>query len=320
MSEERIPNIMRQGRVAPWLYLAPALIIIFFYIVYPAFNTFYLSLRDKESENWASTTCVEGRPCWGVFENYRYALTSELDTSSVASTWHTFWISSFGNNIKWIVFMVIGAVGLGLLIAVLADKVTYESIAKSIIFLPMAISFVGAGVIWKFVYYFGTENTQIGLLNAIIRAIGGQPVSFLTRIPLNTFMLIIVGIWMWAGFCMVILSAAIKSVPTELIEAARIDGATEWTLFWRISIPIILPTLVVVVTTMVINTLKVFDIVFVMTGGNYSTDVIANRMYTEMYVNQQTGRGTAVAMILVLAIIPFMVLNIRRFREQEAIR
>jgi alpha-glucoside transport system permease protein len=320
MAEERIPQIMRQGRLAPWLYLAPALLIIIFYIVYPAFNTFYLSLRDADSVNWASAACIEGRPCWGVFENYRYALTSELDTSTIGSTWHTFWISSFGNNLKWILFMVSGAVGLGLLIAVLADRVRYEAIAKSLIFLPMAISFVGAGVIWKFVYYFGTENTQIGLLNAIIRAAGGEPVSFLTRIPLNTFMLINVGIWMWAGFCMVILSAGIKSVPTELIEAARIDGASEWTLFWRISIPILMPTLVVVVTTMVINTLKIFDIVFVMTGGNYSTDVIANRMYTEMYVNQQTGRGTAVAMVLVLAIIPFMILNIRRFREQEAMR
>jgi alpha-glucoside transport system permease protein len=317
---ERIPNIMRQGRVAPWLYLAPALIIIFVYIVYPAFNTFYLSLRDRDSENWASVTCVEDRPCWGVFENYRYALTSELDTSSPASTWRSFWISSFGNNVKWILGLVTGAVSLGLLMAVLADKVSYESLAKSVIFLPMAISFVGAGVIWKFVYYFGTENTQIGLLNAMIRGLGGEPVSFLTRIPLNTFMLIVVGIWMWAGFCMVILSAAIKSVPTELLEAARMDGATEWIAFWRISIPIILPTLVVVITTMVINTLKIFDIVFVMTGGNYSTDVIANRMYTEMYVNQQTGRGTAVAMVLVLAIIPFMIINIRRFREQEAMR
>lgn len=317
---ERIPNIMRQGRVAPWLYLAPALIIILIYIVYPAFNTFYLSLLDKDSLRWASSLCVEGRPCWGIFENYRYALTSELDTSSLTAIWRTFWISSFGNNLKWILGLVTGAVSLGLLMAVLADKVKYESLAKSIIFLPMAISFVGAGVIWKFVYHFGTDNTQIGLLNAIVRSLGGEPISFMTRIPLNTFMLIVVGIWMWAGFCMVILSAGIKSVPSELLEAARMDGATEWTAFWKITVPVILPTLVVVITTMVINTLKIFDIVFVMTGGNYSTDVIANRMYAEMYVNQQTGRGTAVAMVLVLAIIPFMILNIKRFREQEAMR
>src|SRR5690606_2641041 len=142
-------------------------------IVYPAFNTFYLSLLDKDSLRWASSLCVEGRPCWGIFENYRYALTSELDTSSLTTIWRTFWISSFGNNLKWILGLVTGAVSLGLLMAVLADKVKYESLAKSIIFLPMAISFVGAGVIWKFVYHFGTDNTQIGLLNAIVRSLGG---------------------------------------------------------------------------------------------------------------------------------------------------
>jgi alpha-glucoside transport system permease protein len=320
VSSDRVPNIMKQGRIVPWLYLAPALLVIFFYIVYPTFNTIYLSLRDDDSQNSAATTCVDGQPCWGVFENFRYALTSELDTSSPASTWRTFWISSFGNNIKWILLMVSGSVGIGLMMAVLSDRVSYESLAKSVIFLPMAISFVGAGVIWKFVYYYGTENTQIGLLNAIIRTLGGEPVSFLTRIPLNTIMLILVGIWIWAGFCTVILSAALKGVPGELMEAARMDGATEWILFWKITVPIILPTITVVVTTMVINTLKIFDIVFVMTGGNFSTDVIANRMYTEMYVNQQTGRGTAVAVILIIAIIPFMILNIRRFREQEAAR
>lgn len=316
----RVPNIMRQGKLVPWLYLLPALVIIGFFIVYPTINTIYLSVLDADSIGSAATTCIEGQPCWGIFENYRFALTSELDTTNLATTWQTFWISSFGNNLKWLFGMVIGSVGIGLLMAVMADRVRYEALAKSIIFLPMAISFVGAGVIWKFVYYFGTESNQIGLLNAIVRSLGGEPVAFLSRLPLNTFMLIIVGIWIWAGFCMVILSAAIKGVSSELLEAARIDGASEWTVFWRITVPIILPTITVVVTTMVINTLKVFDIVFVMTGGNFSTDVIANRMYTEMYINQNTGRGTAVATVLILAVIPFMYLNIKRFREQEAIR
>ena len=318
--DSRVPNIMRQGRVAPWLYLAPSLIIISVYIIYPTLNTFYLSLRNRDSSSWASAACIEGQPCWGIFENYRYALTKDLDSSSVATAWQSFWMSSFGNNVKWILVMVAGSVGIGLIVAVLSDRVKYEALAKSIIFLPMAISFVGAGVIWKFVYYFGTEDYQIGLLNAIIRSLNGSPVSFLSRVPLNTFMLIIVGIWIWAGFCMVILSAALKGVPGELLEAARIDGASEWTVFWRITIPMILPTITVVITTMVINTLKVFDIVFVMTGGNYSTDVIANRMYREMYINQQTGRGTTVAVLLILAVLPFIYLNIKRFREQEAIR
>jgi len=315
-----VPNIMKQGGLVPWLYILPALLIVLIFIVYPMFNTVYLSFRDADSTAWAGEACIEGRPCWGIFENYRRALTDEVDTTDSSTLWSSFWISSLGNNLKWLLVMVAGSVGFGLTLAVLADRVSYESVAKSVIFLPMAISFVGAGVIWRFVYAFGSEGSQIGLLNAVIRSFGGEPVSFLTRIPLNTFMLIIVGIWMWAGFCTVILSAAIKSVPGELLEASRLDGASEWKSFWNITIPIILPTITVVVTTMVINTLKIFDIVFVMTGGNFSTDVAANRMYTEMYINQNTGVGTAVATILVMAVIPFMYLNIKRFREQEAAR
>ncbi len=314
------PKIMQQGKLAPWLYLAPALIIMLIYVVYPTGVTTYLSLRNKDSSNWASAACVDGQPCWGIFENYRYALTSELDTTSFSTIWSTFWISSFGNNLKWILVMVSGTVLIGLLMAVLGDRVKYEALAKSIIFLPMAISFVGAGVIWKFVYDYGTSNVQIGLLNAVLRGVGKEPVAFLQTLPINTIALIVVGIWMWAGFCMVILSAAIKGVPDDLLEAARIDGANEWTVFRKITIPIIMPTITVVITTMVINTLKIFDIVFVMTGGNFSTDVIANRMYTEMYINQQTGRGTAVAVILIIAVLPFIYLNIKRFREQEEIR
>jgi alpha-glucoside transport system permease protein len=216
--------------------------------------------------------------------------------------------------------MVTGTVVVGLLFAVLADRVKYEALSKSIIFMPMAISFVGAGVIWKFIYNYGTGETQIGLLNAIINALGGDPVAFLSTIPVNTFMLIIVGVWMWTGFCMTILSSALKSIPQELIEAARIDGANEFQVFFRIMVPIILPTITVVVTTMVINVLKLFDIVYVMTGGNFSTSVIATRMYTEMYKNFQTGRGTAIAVILVLMIIPFIYMNINRFMKQEASR
>ncbi len=311
---------MKQGRLTPWMYLTPALLIIIVYIVYPTVITTYLSLRSADSSKWADAACVEGRACWGIFENYRYALTSEIDSTSFSTAWRSFWISSFGNNLKWILGMVTGSVGIGLLMAVMSDRVKYEQVAKSIIFLPMAISFVGAGVIWKFVYNFGTGGTQIGLLNAMWTGLGNEPVAFLQTIPLNTLALIIVGIWMWAGFCMVILSAAIKGVPMELLEAARIDGATEVGVFFRITIPLILPTIMVVVTTMVINTLKIFDIVFVMTGGNFSTDVIANRMYAEMYINQHAGRGTAVAVILIIAVLPFIYLNIKRFQEQEAIR
>jgi alpha-glucoside transport system permease protein len=247
-------------------------------------------------------------------------LTAEFNFKSFSTFWDTFWVSSYGNTIKWIVVMVAGTVILGLLFALLVDGIKSEALAKSILFMPMAISFVGAGVIWKFMYNFCTSQVQIGLLNAIITGVGGKPISFRSPPELNTYALIIVGIWIWTGFCMTILSSALKSVPDEILEAARVDGATEWNVFWKITLPIIMPTVVVVITTMVINVLKQFDIVYVMTGGNYNTDVIANRMYTEMYKNFQTGHGTAVAVILVIAIIPFIFLNIRRFIAQEETR
>jgi alpha-glucoside transport system permease protein len=299
---------MKQGKVAPWLYLAPALLIMAAFIVYPGTNTFLLSFKNADATQSAAAACREGAPCWGIFENYRYALTASP------------MLNAFRNNLLWGVLMVGGTVGLGLMIAVLADRVKYESLAKAIIFMPMAISFVGAGIIWKFVYAYGTGNVQIGLLNGIVTALGGQPVSWLSEPAINNYALIIVGIWMWTGFCMTILSAALKGVPGEILEAARVDGASEWFVFWRVMVPIIMPTIAVVITTMVINVLKIFDIVYVMTGGNYGTEVIANRMYGEMYINHQSGRSAAIAVILILLTVPFMIWNVRRFREQEAIR
>ena len=306
--DDTVPKIMKQGKVAPWLYLAPALIVMAVFIVYPGLDTLRLSFMNKDSTQWATAACVAGQPCWGVFENYRYALTSEIMRTA------------FLNNLKWIVLMVSGTVSLGLLIAVLADRVRYEPIAKAIVFMPMAISFVGAGIIWTFVYNYGTGNVQIGLLNALVVALGGQPVSWLSELQINTVALIVVGVWMWTGFCMTMLSASLKGVPVEMLEAARVDGANEWRVFWGIIVPTIMPTIAVVITTMVINVLKIFDIVYVMTGGNYGTEVIANRMYSEMYKSQQAGRATAIAVILIAVIIPAMFYNIRRFREQEAVR
>jgi len=320
MAAQSVPRIMKQGRWVPWLYLLPALIVMAFFIVYPMVSTIGLSFENKDGSASAAATCVAGKPCWGILENYRYALTAEIDFSSFGSFWSSFWKSSFGNNLKWIIVMTVGTVGIGLAYAVLADRVKYEALAKAILFMPMAISFVGAGIIWKFVYDYGTRQVQIGLLNALVTSFGGQPVSWLSTPGINTYMLIIVGIWIWTGFCMTILSAALKAVPDEMLEAARVDGANEWTVFWRIVVPIIMPTILVVITTMIINVLKLFDIVYVMTGGNYGTNVIANRMYTEMYKNFNVGRGTAVAVILVLVIIPFIYFNIQRFMEQEATR
>ncbi len=303
-----VPGVMRQKPGIPWLYLTPALVVMTIFIVYPGLRTVYLSFRDADGTGWATQTCQAGQPCWGIFENYRYALTSNV------------MLTSLRNNLIWIVLMVSATLLIGLLIATLADRVKYEALAKAIIFLPMAISFVGAGVIWKFVYDYGSSQVQVGLLNAIITGLGGKPVAWLTVPWVNTIALNIVGIWMWTGFCMTILAAALKNVPVEILEAARIDGAGEWAVFWQIMVPMIAPTITVVITTMIINVLKVFDIVYVMTGGNYGTDVIANRMYFEMYKNFQTGRGTSIAIVLVVLIVPVMVMNLRRFREQEASR
>jgi alpha-glucoside transport system permease protein len=317
---EAVPEVMKQGPLTPWLYLAPAILIMTFFIVYPMINTAGLSLQNADSDASAATTCITGQPCWGIFENYRYALFNEIEFGSPAAMWKSFWNSSYGNNIKWILIMVTGTTGLGLLIALLADRVKYEPLAKAVFFMPMAISFVGAGIIWKFVYDYGTSQVQVGLLNAIITALGGKPVAWLQTQPINTIALIAVGIWMWTGFCMTILSAALKSVPGEILEAARVDGATEWMVFWNIMVPMIMPTIIVVVTVMVINVLKIFDIVYVMTGGQFGTQVIANRMYSEMYINHNTGHGTAVALVLIVLLIPFIYINIKRFQEQEAAR
>jgi alpha-glucoside transport system permease protein len=304
-----IPEIMKQGQVTPWLYLGPALIVMITFIIYPALNTLYLSFRNANSTDWASTACQAGQQCWGILENYRYSLTSDV------------MINAFLNNLKWIAIMVPGTVLGGLLIATLANQVRYEALAKSIIFLPMAISFVGAGVIWKFVYDYGSGgNVQIGILNAFITALGFKPVSWLTEPAINNLALIVVGIWMSTGFCMTILSAAIKNVPTDLIEAASVDGANAFITFFRITIPVILPTLTVVTTTMVINVLKIFDIVYIMTGGNYNTEVIANRMYQEQYSTFNAGRAAAIAVVLIVVILPAMYINIRRFQAEEAMR
>ena len=228
---------------------------------------------------------------------------------------------SLRNNVIWIVLLTALAVGLGLIIAVLVDRVRYEPAAKSVIFLPLAISFVGAGIIWRFVYdYAPAGEPQTGLLNAAVTATGLPPQTWLQDAPTNTIALIIVAVWIWTGFCMVILSAALKSISPELMEAARVDGANELQVFRRITFPLLLPAVAVVATTMVITALKAFDIVYVMTSGNFDTNVVANQMYKELFTNGQPGRASAIAVVLLVLIVPVMFINIRRFREQEAIR
>lgn len=292
----RLPQRL-QPKVRPWAYIGPALLILGFYLVYPTLNTLYLSFLDAKSERFVG------------LQNYLWTLTSpEMHVA-------------FRNNLLWIVLMTTFSVGLGLVIAVLVDRVRYEPVAKSIIFLPVAISFVGASVIWRFVYAYKPANVpQIGLLNAAIVALGGRPIGWLVDTTVNNFALIAVGVWLQTGFCMVILSAALKAIPREILEAARVDGASEWRIFWQITVPMISSTIAVVATTVVINALKAFDIVFVMTNGTRGTEVIANRMYKEMFSFLNFGRASAIAVILLLAIIPVMAANIRRFQAQEEMR
>lgn len=289
---------MRTKKIIPWLYIGPAVSLLFFFLVYPSINTIYLSFLNYNSEKFVG------------IKNYIYCFTNET------------MLTSFRNNALWVIVFVPLTVFLGIIITVLIDRVKYESIIKSIIFMPMAISFVGAGVIWKFVYaYRPVSAVQTGILNAIRSFFNLDPLPWLIIRPwINNFCLIIVGVWIWTGFCMVILSASYKGIPRELLEAARVDGANEFRIFWKIVLPLLKPTIAVVSTTMVIMVLKVFDIVYVMTNGNFDTEVIANRMYKEMFIFRDFGRASAIAVILLIVIIPMIIINIQRFREQENIR
>jgi len=268
------------------------------FLIVPTINTVYLSFFGPRSQSFV-----------GV-QNYLQAFTSPL------------MLTAFRNNLLWLVVFTVFTVGVGLALAVLLDRVRYEVAIKSIVFLPMAISSVAAGIIWKFMYAFRPAYAnQIGLLNAIVVALGGKPIGWLIERPwINNLALIAVGVWIWTGFCMVIFSAAYKGIPREMLEAARIDGANEWQVFLRITIPFLKSTIAVVTTTMIVFVLKVFDIVYVMTNGSFDTEVVANRMYKEMYSYQNYGLASAIAVILLLAIIPFVVVNIRRFKAQEALR
>jgi len=290
--------VIHTKKITPWLYIAPAVFLLLFFLVYPSINTLYISFFNYNSEIFMG------------IKNYLYCFSNEI------------MLNSFRNNALWVIIFVPLTVSLGLIIAVLADRVKYESMVKSIIFMPMAISFVGAGVIWKFVYaYRPASAAQTGILNAIRSFFTLDPLPWLIIRPLlNNFCLIMVGVWIWTGFCMVILSASYKGIPRELLEAARVDGATEFKIFWKIILPLMKPTLAVVATTMTINVLKVFDIVYVMTNGNFNTEVVANRMYKEMFIFRNYGRASAIAVILLMLIIPMIIINIQRFREQEAIR
>ena len=221
------------------------------------------------------------------------------------------------NNLWWVFGVTFLSTAVGLAIAVLADRMRGESIAKSLIFLPMAISFVGASVIWRFVYNFQPQEVeQIGVLNAVWKGLGGQTVAYLQELPWNTFFLMVVLIWIQTGFAMVVLSAAIKAVPDEYLEAARVDGATESQIFWRVTLPQLYTTIGVVVTTTIVLVMKVFDIVKVMTNGEFGTNVIANEQFDQSFRFNDYGRGAALAVVLFVAVLPIIIINVRRIRRE----
>lgn len=280
--------------LVPWLYMSPALLFLAVFLVYPVVNTVYISFMN------ASSTQFVG------LNNYAFVATSNE------------MLTVFRNNLLWLTLFTGMVVILGLLLAVLTNQVRYESIAKSAIFIPMAISFTAAAVIWRFMYLYQPLGfPQSGVVNAALVGLGGTPVAWLVNPSVANFALIAAGIWMWTGFAMVVISAGLKGIPTEVMEAARVDGATEFQIFRRVILPMLAPVLVVVIVTMTINSLKVFDLVYVMTSGNYGTDVIATRMFREMFTFLNFGRASALAVILLLAIIPVMLINIRRFRREE---
>lgn len=309
------------ARLQPFVFIGPAMAILTWYLALPTFRTFWISLFNRDgppalpismlftapSEYFATLA-----PRFVGLSNYGAVFTDRLMREA------------FRNNIVfWILIATPITVAFGLLVATLADRSKFERVAKSLIFMPMAISFVGAGVIWSFIYEAKPiEANQIGLLNTIVVDwFNGLPQAWpaYTAIsPWNNIFLVVILLWLQAGYAMVLFSAAIKGIPDELLEAARVDGATEVQIFFSIMIPYIMGTIITVTTTILIFSLKVFDVVWVMTGGQFGTDVIATQFYRQSFIARNSGYGSAIAIVLLIAVIPVMVYNLRQFREQEA--
>ncbi len=275
------------------VFLTPALIFLFIGLIGPALRTLYLSFRDARGENFVG------------WENYQWAFTQpEI-------------LEVLKNTGVWMVVAPVASTGFGLTIAVLTDRMRRPGIVKSLIFMPMAISFVGAGIIWKFVYQFQPNDrvAEIGLLSQIAEWLGFVPTNWILTSPLNTFLLIIVFVWIQTGFAMVVLSAAIKAIPDEILEASMLDGASGWKRFSKVTVPMIRGTIIVVLSTITIGALKVFDIIRTMTGGNFKTSVIANEMYNQSFRALNYGTGSALAIILFIGVLPLVVYNVIHLRR-----
>ncbi|RVV99619.1 sugar ABC transporter permease [Mesobaculum littorinae] len=280
-------NINRANAVRPWLFMGPAIFALGLYLAYPVVGSFIRSLYNRSGDQFIG------------FGNY-----TNLFASQGFQT-------AFFNNVLWIIFVPAASTFIGLVAAQLTDRLRWGSVAKSLIFMPMAISFVGASLIWKFVY---ANDPDIGIINAVRDSFGLAPVDVL-QIPFwNNFFLMVILVWIQTGFAMVILSAALRGIPEETIEAAIIDGAGPFQLFFRIMVPQIMGTIVVVWTTITVLVLKVFDIVYTMTGGNFGTDILPSYMMTFMF--RDDGRATAVAFVIMVVVLPVMWWNIRQARKE----
>ena len=287
---------LRSG-IRPWLFLLPALLFLSIYLVYPVFETLRLSLFGRFGNDFVGVS------------NYVWAFNDP-----------TFWQSA-ANNVGWLLIVPAFSTAFGLVVAVLADRLWWGNLAKSLIFMPMAISFVGASVIWRFIYaYRGPDQEQIGALNAFVTWLGFPPQAWITIPVWNSVLLMVILIWIQTGFAMVILSAALRGIPEETLEAARIDGANDVQIFFTIMIPQIWGTIIVVWTTITIVVLKVFDIVYAMTNGEFQTQVLANLMYRWMLISGDYGRGSTIAVVIMFAVLPIMIWNIRRARAEDGTR
>lgn len=280
------------------VFLGPALLLLAIGLLYPAGRTIYLSFMNKQGQEFVG------------LDNYIWAFTTPEIQIVIRNTF------------IWVLVVPIFATIFGLAMAYLTDRMKFASVVKSLVFLPMAISMVGASIIWRFVYTYRAddEQTEIGLLSAIVEAFGGEPTNWLLTAPLNSFLLIAVMVWIQTGFSMVVLSAAMKAIPDDIQEAAMLDGAGQFKRFLQVTVPMIRASIVVVVTTTLIGTLKVFDIVRTMTGGNFSTSVVANEMYTQAFRQLNYGTGSTLAVLLLIAIIPLIWYNIRQLRLERTER
>jgi alpha-glucoside transport system permease protein len=318
---EKLPGAWT-ARLQPFVFVGPALAMLIWFLALPVLRTLWISLFGRNGPPALPVTMLFTAP-----GEYFAAISAEFGGLSNYLTIFTdqLMIDSFRNNfLFWIAIATPLTVISGLLIAVLADRSRFERVAKSLIFMPMAISFVGASVIWNFVYEVKPAGAdQVGLLNAIVVALGGQPhgwTNYTAISPWNNLFLVIIVLWLQTGFAMVLFSAAIKGIPEELLEASRVDGASEIQTFFKIIIPSILGTIITVTTTIIIFTLKIFDVVWVMTGGQFGTDVIATQFYRQSFIARNAGYGSAIAIVLLIAVIPVMVYNLRQMKRQEAFR